>query len=64
MTELTNEDIKALARAVGLDIQDPDLTEVGYSLNAMLEAIDALDPPGVNAVEPIAVITPDSEVRS
>ncbi len=64
MTELTNGDIKAMAKAVGLDIQEPELTEVGYSLNAMLEAMDAIAPPGVNAVEPIAVISPDPEARS
>ena len=63
MHELTNEDIVALARAVGLTIQDPELTEVGFSLNAILEAMDAIDPPGINAVEPLAVILPDQEAR-
>ena len=63
MEELTNEDILALARAVGLTIEEPELTDVGYSLNAILEAMDAIDPPGLNAVEPMAVILPDRETR-
>ena len=63
MHELSNEDIKALARAAGLMIHDPELTEVGFSLNAMLEAMDAIDPPDINAVEPLAVILPDPEAR-
>ena len=63
MEELTNEDILALARAVGLTIREPELTDVGYSLNAILEAMDAIDPPGLNAVEPMAVILPDRETR-
>ena len=32
MSELTNQEIQALGRAVGLDIQEPELTQVGYSL--------------------------------
>ena len=63
MRELSNEDIVALARAVDLTIQEPELADVGFSLNAILEAMGAIDPPGVNAVEPLQVILPDMEAR-
>ena len=63
MRELTNEDIMALASAVDLTIQEPELADVGFSLNAILEAMDAIDSPGINAVEPLAVILPDQEAR-
>ena len=45
MADLSKEDIQALGRAVGLDIQEPELTEVMYSLNALLESLDAINPP-------------------
>ncbi len=57
MPELTNQEIQALGRAVGLDIQEPELTQVGYSLNAILEGMAAIEVPGVNAVEPLPLLT-------
>lgn len=62
MEDLTNPDIQALGRAVGLDIQEPELTEVTYGLNAILEMMDAIEVPGVNAVEPLPLILPTGEV--
>ena len=59
MAELTNEEIKALARAVNLEIKEPELTHVAYSLNAMLEAMDNIDIPGLNSVEPLPIILPE-----
>ena len=56
--DLTNPEIQALGRSVGLDIQEPELTEVAYSLNAILEMMDEIDVPGVNAVEPLPLILP------
>ena len=46
MTDLSNQEIQALGRAVGLDIQEPELTQVAYSLNAILEAMAAIEAPG------------------
>ncbi len=46
MDDLTKEEVVALGHAVGLEIQDPELTEITYSLNALLEALDAINPPG------------------
>jgi len=59
MAELCNEDIKALGRAVNLDIQEPELTQVAYSLNAILEGMDQIDIPGLNSVEPLPIILPE-----
>ncbi len=48
----------ALGHAVGLEIQDPELTEVTYSLNALLEALDAINPPGLENIEALPIILP------
>ena len=59
MTDLSNQEIQALGRAVGLDIQEPELTQVAYSLNAILESMAAIEAPGLNAVEPLPLILPE-----
>ncbi len=48
----------ALGHAVGLEIQDPELTEVTYSLNALLEALDAINPTGLENIEALPIILP------
>ena len=58
MVDLTRDEIKALGHAVGLEIEEPDLTEVMYSLNAILEALDEINPPGLDKVEPLPIILP------
>ena len=58
MPPLSNEDVQAMGRAVDLDIREPDLSQVAYSLNAMLEAMDGFDLPGLNSVEPMPIIPP------
>ena len=63
MADLTNDEIHALGRSVGLDIREPELTQVGYSLNAILEAMAAIDVPGSNAVEPLPLILANAEGR-
>ena len=62
MEDLTNLEVKALGKAVGLDIQEAELTEVAYSLNAILEMMDEIDLPNVNSVEPLPLILPQGEV--
>ena len=47
-----------LGHAVGLDIQDPELTELTYSLNALLEDLDHINPPGLETVEPLPILLP------
>ena len=63
MADLTNDEIRALGRSVGLDIQEPELSQVGYSLNAILEAMAAIEEPGMHSIEPLPLIIPKSEVR-
>ena len=61
MADLTKDEIRALGHAVGLEIEDPDLTEVMYSLNALLEALDQINPPGLENVEPLPIILPPGQ---
>ncbi len=61
MPQLSNEEIKSLARSAGLNLEDPELTDVAYSLNAIVEAIDEIDVPGLNYVEPLPIILPRRE---
>ena len=63
MADLTNDEIHALGRSVGLDIQEPELTQVGYSLNAILEAMAAIDVPGANGIEPLPLILLGQEAQ-
>ena len=58
MADLSHQEVQALGRAVGLDIQAPELTEVAYSLNAILELMAEIELPGLNAVEPLPIILP------
>ena len=58
MADLTKEEVTALGHAVGLEIEEPELTEVMYSLNAILEALDQINPPGLDDVEPLPIIMP------
>jgi len=60
MVDLTKDEVRALGHAVGLEIRDPELTEVTYSLNALLEALDAINPPGLENIEPLPIILPNT----
>jgi Asp-tRNA(Asn)/Glu-tRNA(Gln) amidotransferase C subunit len=64
MSELNNDEIRALAKAAGLEIPDSDITDVNYSLNAIIEAMDGVDLEGLNAVEPLAIILQNEEAQS
>jgi len=43
MTDLTPEQVRALAAAIGLTITDDDLADVTFRLNAALEHLAELD---------------------
>ena len=58
MTDLNNNEIQALAKAVGLSLQEPELSQVTHSLNAMLDEIAAVNPPGFSHEEYVAVVQP------
>ena len=60
MADLSKDEVRALGHAVGLEIQDPELTEVTYSLNAILEALDAINPPGLENIVPLPILLPNS----
>jgi hypothetical protein len=58
MADLSNAEVKSLARAVGLDIEEPLLTEVAFNLNALRELIEEVNPPTLDQVEPLPIIPP------
>ncbi len=58
MADLTDTEILALAKASGINIPNELLTEVGYSLNGLLEALDQIDVPGIDEVEPLPIVMP------
>ena len=58
MEDLSKDDIRALGRAVGLEIEEPELTEVMYNYNALREALDEINPPGLDNVAPMPIIVP------
>lgn len=53
MTDLSREQVLALARAVGIEPDDQELTEVAHHLSAVLAAMDAIDVPDLHAIEPM-----------
>ena len=65
MAPLSNQQVQTLGLAVGLNILEPELTEVAHSLNAILESMAEIDLeidlPGVNLVEPLPLLIPEEE---
>ena len=61
MAPLSNEQVRALGYAVNLNIEEPDLTEVTHSINAILDSMDAINLPETNLVEPIPILLPAME---
>ena len=59
MTDLSKDDVRAMGKAVSLDIGDQDLAEVTEVLNAIIESIDEINPPGLETVEPLPIILPE-----
>ena len=58
MADLTESEILALAKASGVNIPPELLAEVGYSLNGLLETLNQVDVPGLDAVEPLPIVIP------
>lgn len=58
MSSLSKEEIRALGKAAGLEICEPELTEVYYNLNAILKAMEDIDIPDLNTHEPLPIIIP------
>ena len=58
MSSLGKSEIRALGEAAGLEIGEPELTEVYYNLNAILKAMSDVDIPVLNDQEPLPIIIP------
>jgi hypothetical protein len=58
MADLSNDEITSLGRAVGLELEEPLLTEVTYNLNALRDLIDEVNPPALDQVEPLPILPP------
>jgi len=61
LSELNDDEIRALAKSVDLDISDSDITDVNYSLNAMLQASDSINLEEISAVEPLPIIISEED---
>ena len=55
MADLTQEQIQAALRALGLEATEDDLPEITYRVNAAQEVLASLDHPDLDGVEPIPV---------
>lgn len=60
MTELTRDQVRALAAAAGLPMGDDDLAEVTHRVNAFVEALEPLATLPLETVEPLPV-APDAD---
>jgi hypothetical protein len=53
VSDLTTEQVGALAAALGLPVTGDDLTEVTHRLNALIEALEPLAELPLETVEPV-----------
>ena len=53
MSDLTTEQVGALAAALGLPVTADDLAEMTHRLNALIEALEPLAELPLEAVEPV-----------
>jgi hypothetical protein len=58
MADLSIDEITSLARAVGLQLPEALLAEVGHNLNALRELIDEVQASGLEQIEPLPIIPP------
>ena len=58
MADLSTENVKSLGLAVGIEIEEPLLTEVTYNLNALRNLLEETDPPGLDEMEPLPIVPP------
>jgi hypothetical protein len=58
MADLSTDEVKNLGRAVGIDLDEPLLTEITYNLNALRDLLEDVSPPGLDRVEPLPIIPP------
>jgi hypothetical protein len=64
MPDLTSAEVRVLLAAIGLKTEDgEDLEEITHRINAVHEALLALDPADLDAYEPVTIFGHD-EVQS
>tara|TARA_B000000460_G_scaffold237185_1_gene199778 strand:+ start:207 stop:395 length:189 start_codon:yes stop_codon:yes gene_type:complete len=61
MPPLSNQDVQSLGNAVKLQIEEPELTEVTHSINAILDSMAEINLPETNSIEPIPILIPEME---
>ena len=61
MTPLSNQEVQSLGNAVKLQIEEPELTEVSHSINAILDSMAEINLPEANSIEPIPILIPEME---
>lgn len=59
---LTREDVARLARLRGLPVEESDLDEIRYRLNALSDALASLDDPELDTTDPLPILL-DRESR-
>ena len=55
MTEISRDEILARAELTGLDIDEPELSEVYYYLNVVATEIESLNPDALDGIEPFGI---------
>ena len=61
MIPLSNQEVQSLGNAVKLQIEEPELTEVTHSINAILDSMAEINLPETNSIEPIPILIPEME---
>ena len=54
--KLTREDVARLARLRGLPVEESDLDEIRYRLNALSDALAALVDPELDSTDPLPIL--------
>ena len=58
MADLSESEIRALAKAAGVEIPEHLLAEVGFSLNGLLETLENISAPDWEQMEPLPIVLP------
>ena len=53
MPDVTPDQVKILARSVGLEVDEEDLVEVTHRLNVIVAGVERFSHPGLDSVDPI-----------
>ena len=53
---LTREDVARLAKLRGLPVEESDLDEIRFRLNALSDALAALDDPELDTSDPLPIL--------